>query len=58
MKTEQLAKLEKAIDKFLTDGEARDFYVYDEMAADMARAAAAVYDATERAQTFAKEQGA
>ena len=55
LKTELLAKLEQAIDRFIEENnEDRNFYIYDTQVKDMANAAAAVYDASEKGQAFAK----
>lgn len=59
MKIELLAKLEKAIEKFIEDNDDdRDFYIYESQVKDMAKAASAVYDATEKGQKFAYDQKA
>ena len=57
MKSKLFAKLEEAIEKFVNENdEERDFYIYDSQIEDMAKAAAAIYDATEKGQKFADNQ--
>lgn len=59
MKTELLAKLEKVIEEFINENDDdRNFYIYESQVEDMAKAAAGIYDATEKAQKIADSQKA
>ena len=58
MKNALLAKLEKSIEKFIEEDDDRDFFIYDSQIEDMAKAAAGIYDAAEKAQRFADSQKA
>jgi hypothetical protein len=58
MKTSLYADLEKTIDEWLNkhcdDADCPNAYIYTEEAADMAQAAAIVFDASAKAQKFAE----
>jgi hypothetical protein len=56
MKTELRAKLERVLQKFIDEDDYRNFYVYETMIEDMARAVSLVYDAAEKGQLFAEKQ--
>lgn len=61
MNTELKAKIEKAIDKTINDNcedNLWDGYIHPELVQQMANAAEQVFDATMKAQEFAKAQDA